>query len=33
MYIYINIYNIYVYIYDIYGNRKTLISHHGCSHY
>ena len=31
---YIYIYNIYViYIIYIYGNHKTLISHHGCSYY
>ena len=33
IYIYICIYLIYIYIYKyIYGNHKTLSSHHGCSY-
>ena len=32
IYIYIYIYYIYIYyIYILYGDHKTLISHHGCS--
>ena len=28
-----NIYTIYKYKYNIYGNHKAVISHHGCSYY